>query len=133
MLHISFNYNEEKETIENLVVKNLNKKQPSIVEIIGNTLLLTKSTIELLECTYGDKISIQYAHVDNSFIPVIGKASVFADEETGNKLTKKNTVSFRGVQKSTLLNYGSKFYVEEFDDNVFKLIPIGNFDLQKVF
>jgi hypothetical protein len=132
MLKISFNYNEETETIENLVVKNLNKKQPPTVEVIGNTLLLSKSSIELLECVCGDKISVQYT-IDKSLIPVIGKASVFADEDTGNKLTKKNTVSFRGEQKKTLLSFGSKFYLQEFQEGMYKMIPVGDFDLQKVF
>ena len=36
--------------------------------------------------------------------------------ENGNKLTKSNTVSFRGVQHNTLAQFGSNFWVVEIDD-----------------
>lgn len=41
-----------------------------------------------------------------------------------NKLTKSNTVSFKGVQRDVLLQYGSTFTVEAFKEGIYKLIPL---------
>ena len=46
--------------------------------------------------------------------PVIGKSELFTDSTGGNRLTKSNTVSFRGTQREILLEYGKSFKLEPF-------------------
>lgn len=50
---------------------------------------------------------------------------MFADKDAGNKLTKSNTVSFKGKQRTMLLQYGSIFKLEQSTrDQVFDLIAV---------
>ena len=137
MIQISFNYNEDTNIVENIVVRNLcSKTDKSIptVEVKENKLVISPKAISMLGCVIGDRISINYyqENSENTY-PVIGRSSLFADDDSGNKLTKSNTVSFKGFQKNVLLKYGSEFILEEFRDGIFKLVPSNtSFDIRKV-
>lgn len=66
-------------------------------------LVLESSLIDLLQAQVGDRIQIEYTEKDFEIVPIILKS------DGGNKLTKSNTVSFRGKANSTLSSYGTKF------------------------
>ena len=55
--------------------------------------------------------------------PVIGKSELFTDSNGGNRLTKSNTVSFRGTQREILLEYGKSFKLEPFK-SYFKMVKL---------
>ena len=139
MINISFNYNEDTNTIDNIVIRNYKSFPKEIepkVEVKENKLILSPKAISMLQSVHGDRISINYVQDGNELtFPVIGKSSVFADQDSGNRLTKSNTVSFRGFQRDLLLKYGTIFILEEFRDNIFRLAPkVENpFDIKKVF
>jgi hypothetical protein len=139
MINISFNYNEDTNTIDNIVIRNYKsfpKEVEPIVEVKENKLVLSPKAISMLQSVHGDRISINYVQDGNELtFPIIGKSSVFADQDSGNRLTKSNTVSFRGFQRDLLLKYGTIFILEEFRDNIFRLVPkVENlFDIKKVF
>jgi hypothetical protein len=138
MIQISFNYNEDTNAVENIVVRNLTSNKTNnipTVEVKENKLVISPKAISMIGCIVGERISINY-YQENSEItfPVIGRSSVFADDDSGNKLTKSNTVSFKGFQKNVLLKYGSEFILEDFKDGIFKLVPkSSSFDIRKVF
>lgn len=46
---------------------------------------------------------------------------MFTDKKDGNKLTKNHTISYRGEQRTILLEYGSIFLLTKFKDGIFKL------------
>lgn len=94
------------------------------LEIVENKIQFSKEAIKALNAQAGDRILITYWNVDQTkTIPIIGKSEWFTDNTDGNKLTKSNTISFRGTQKDILLIYGSYF----------KLIPFRNFyKLEKI-
>lgn len=139
MINISFNYNEDTNTIDNIIIRNYKsfpKEVEPIVEVKENKLVLSPKAISMLQSVHGDRISINYVQDGNELtFPIIGKSSVFADQDSGNRLTKSNTVSFRGFQRDLLLKYGTIFILEEFRDNIFRLVPkVENpFDIKKVF
>ena len=139
MINISFNYNEDTNTIDNIVIRNYKsfpKEIDPIVEVKENKLVLSPKAISMLQSVHGDRISINYVQDGNELtFPIIGKSSVFADQDSGNRLTKSNTVSFRGFQRDLLLKYGNIFVLESFRDNIFRLVPKveNNFDIKKVF
>lgn len=139
MINISFNYHEDTDTIDNIIIRNYKsfpKEIEPIVEVKENKLVLSPKAINMLQSVHGDRISINYVQDGNELtFPVIGKSSVFADQDSGNRLTKSNTVSFRGFQRDLLLKYGTIFILEEFRDNIFRLVPkVENpFDIKKVF
>lgn len=139
MINISFNYHEDTNTIDNIVIRNYKsfpKEIEPIVEVKENKLVLSPKAISMLQSVHGDRISINYVQDGNELtFPIIGKSSVFADQDSGNRLTKSNTVSFRGFQRDLLLKYGNIFILEEFRDNIFRLVPKveNHFDIKKVF
>ena len=91
------------------------------VTVADNKLILSKEAVKALGGVAGDRIAINYWTVDNeTTFPVIGKSECFGDSTGGNRLTKSNTVSFRGVQRDILLEYGSFFKLIRFN-NYFKM------------
>lgn len=98
--------------------------EEATVTVENNKLVLSKDAIKALNSVAGDRIAINYWTVDNATtFPLIGRAASFLDSTSGNRLTKSNTVSFRGVQRDILLEYGSFFQLVPFK-TFFKLIPI---------
>ena len=91
------------------------------VTVADNKLILSKEAVKALDGVAGDRIVINYWTVDSATtFPVIGKAECFGDAAGGNRLTKSNTVSFRGMQRDILLEYGSFFKLVRFN-NYFKM------------
>lgn len=139
MINISFNYHEDTDTIDNIIIRNYKsfpKEVEPVVEVKENKLVLSPKAISMLQSVHGDRISVNYVQDGNELtFPIIGKSSVFADQDSGNRLTKSNTVSFRGFQRDLLLKYGNIFILKEFRDNIFRLIPKveNSFDIKKVF
>ena len=86
------------------------------VTVADNKLVLSKEAVKALGGVAGDRIAVNYWTVDNeTTFPVIGKSECFGDSTGGNRLTKSNTVSFRGVQRDILLEYGSFFKLIRFN------------------
>ena len=124
MLNIQFNFNPETQEILNLRVVNLDKPQNLYVKIEDNKLILTQDVINLLNAFPGERISINYYSISpEETFPVIAKSEFFTDSTGGCKLTKSNTVSFKGNQRQTLMEYGVFFKLEPFK-KWFKMIPI---------
>ena len=91
------------------------------VTVADNKLVLSKEAVKALGGVAGDRIIINYWTVDSeTTFPVIGKSECFGDSISGNRLTKSNTVSFRGAQRDILLEYGSFFKLIRFN-NYFKM------------
>lgn len=92
------------------------------VTVKDNKLILSKEAAKALCVSANDRVAVHYWTVDkNNTFPVIGRADVFGSVD-GNRVTKSNTVSFRGEQKEILLGYGSQFTIEPFKD-YFKMVP----------
>lgn len=90
-----------------------------------NKLLLTPEALTLLNAQPGNRIAVNYIQVSSEYtFPVIAKAEYFIDPEAGNKLTKSNTVSFRGIQNKTLNLYGVNFILEFYKEGIYKMVSI---------
>lgn len=115
MFNIQFNFNPDTQEITNLRVVNLNKDVNLLIKIDDNKLVLSQDVINLLNVFPGERITINYYTVSpEETFPVIGKSELFTDATGGCKLTKSNTVSFKGNQRQTLLEYGDFFTIEPF-------------------
>ncbi len=124
MFNIQFNFNPENSEITNLRVTEINKEINAIVTVEDNKLKLSKDAVELLNVFPNDRITVNYFTVNpEETFPVIGKSELFTDNSSGNRLTKSNTVSFRGQQKDVLLEYGKSFKLEPFK-SYFKMVKI---------
>lgn len=128
MFTISFDFDETTKKITNLKVVSIDKSLPTsdnYIEVQDNKLKLGKEAISLLEANPGDRIQVNYWTINNQeTFPVIGKSAIFTDMTGGNALTKSDTVSFRGNQRTVLLEYGNLFKLEPFKSGMFKLVPI---------
>ena len=96
--------------------KYINIKIP-VIEVSDNKLILSPLAIETLQITPGDRVSVNYVQVDN--------------EVTYPIISKSNTISFKGTQRTILMKYGNLFTLKP--DNkykeAFKLISINEVDL----
>jgi len=104
--------------------KDTDNSEP-ILQVDTNKLIISDALLDLIDADAGDRIAINYYTISNTeTFPLIGKSEMFADKQSGNKLTKSNTVSFKGVQREILLKYGSLFTVEPFNEGIYKLISL---------
>jgi len=81
-------------------------KHPDIIDVIirDTQLVLSDQLVEWLGAKPGDKISIGYIEKDDKLTPVIAK------DDSGHKLNKNNTISFRGKQREVLGQLGNNFW-----------------------
>lgn len=114
-------------TVDTLSEKKSTKKSTSkvdsnsdpIVTLESNKLVLTQGAVDLLKAEYGCRIDVKYDKSE----PVIGVSTSFGEPECGNKLTKTNTVSYRGVANSKLSSFGTVFTLQSTNkEGIFKLI-----------
>ena len=140
MFKISFDFDEVTKKISNISIvdsiKPIVKRDTTgkaIVEVTSNKLIISDTALALLDANPEDRISINYFQEskENTF-PLIAKSEYFTDKRNGNKLTKSNTVSFRGNQRTLLLEYGTIFELQSFKEHIFKLVPINDNDSEIV-
>ena len=91
--------------------KSDDRKEP-ILTLEDNKYILSAGAVAALGAEAGDKIDIKFQKVDNKMIPVIGTNDTFGTK-AGNKLTKSNTVSYRGKSNDELKIYGDIFTLVE--------------------
>lgn len=129
MFNISFDFDEVTQKVTNLKVISLSKvnldESEPLVQLMDNKLKLTPKAIEMIGAQVGDRIQVNYWTENNhNTFPLIGRSEFFTDKEEGSKLTKSNTVSFRGNKNTVLKVYGELFKLEEFKDNMFRLVKV---------
>lgn len=92
------------------------KKDPEVDDTNPNPLLileenkyiLNKAAVEALGVEPGDKVDIKQQKLNKKECLVIGAAETFGTQ-SGNKLTQKNAVSYRGKNNHNLAEHGNEF------------------------
>ena len=98
-----------------------------VIELGDKKLILSPLTLQILNVNPGNRLSINYIQKNNeNTFPVIGKAEIFADPENGQKLTKSNTISFRGNQYKFLKQFGNLFKIEMYAKDIYKMVAIND-------
>lgn len=93
-----------------------------LITLDPNKLNLTSGAVQLLNADADCRIDIKYKKKDKTSVPVIGTDKAFGTK-SGNKLTKSNTISFRGSANERLSEFGSLFKLEPTEDEgIFYLI-----------
>lgn len=82
-----------------------------IVTLESNKLVLTQGAVDLLQVCEDCRVDIKYEKKDKKAVPIIGTDAAFGTK-SGNKLTKSNTVSYRGAANEKLSAYGTVFKLE---------------------
>jgi hypothetical protein len=106
--------------------KKVDENPEPIITLDSNKLILTQGAVDLLKVCEDCRIDIKYKKKDKKSIPVIGTDQAFKTK-TGNKLTKSNTISFRGSANERLSAFGTEFKLEASpDEGIFYLIGNAN-------
>jgi hypothetical protein len=140
---VSFDFDSETESVTNVQCtvggvekkKRVSRKKEEAPEEMASEAIITLEAAKLvfnnkavadMELSYEDRVFIKWETYKKSLIPIIGK-----DEENGNKLTKTNTVGYKGKQNAVLAEYGNKFTIEPYKDGTWKLLSIDGGDIIK--
>jgi len=117
-----------REIINDDLKNNSNKKKSTskvdtnldpIVTLDTNKLILTQGAVDILNVCADCRIDIKY---NKEGKPLIGTDSAFKTK-SGNKLTKSNTVSYRGAANAKLAVFGDTFKLEPTkDEGIFLLV-----------
>lgn len=86
-----------------------------IITLDSNKLILTQGAVNLLQVCADCRVDIKYKKKDKKAVPIIGTDAAFGTK-AGNKLTKSNTVSYRGAANEKLSAYGTVFKLEPTED-----------------
>ena len=100
-----------------------------LITLEANKLVLTQGAVDALNPCEDCRIDIKYKKKDKKLVPVIGTDAAFGTK-AGNKLTKTNTVSYRGAANDKLSAFGTVFRLEPTEeDGIFYMI--GNKNLKE--
>ena len=98
------------------------ENQEPLITLDSNKLVLTTGAVDLMQICADCRIDIKYKKKDKIAVPVIGTDAAFGTKG-GNKLTKTNTISFRGSANEKLAEFGTTFTLEPSEDpGIFYLI-----------
>lgn len=93
-----------------------------LITLDSNKLILTTGAVQTMNICADCRVDIKYKKKDKVAVPVIGTDAAFGTKG-GNKLTKTNTVSFRGAANDKLSEYGTTFKLEPSEDEgIFYLV-----------
>jgi hypothetical protein len=141
---VSFDFDSETETITNVQCtvggvekkkRASRKKEPveeelaaqSIITLEPTKLVFNNRAVLDMELTHEDRVFIKWEKYKKTLIPIIGK-----DDESGNKLTKTNTVGYKGKQNAVLAEHGTVFTIEPYSENTWRLLSIDGEQISKV-
>jgi uncharacterized protein YabE (DUF348 family) len=143
---VTFDFEPEQQVVTNLVctVDGVEKKKrtsrkkttPPVLEkeaIItreDNRLVFNNKAFADMELSSDNRIILKYEKLDNIRVPIIGTDTAFGEEGGGNKVTKNQTISYRGKVNTILAEYGTTFTIESYKNNLWKLIS-DNIQLQE--
>jgi len=87
-----------------------------------NKYSLNSAAVELLGVEPEDRLDIKMEKRGKTRVPVIGCNTAFGTQG-GNRLTKSNTVSYRGKNHDVLAEYGTVFSFKETDkEGIYELV-----------
>ena len=136
---VTFDFDTETENVSNVkVVNNTEKKKTTtkrlkdvetemastaLITLESNKLVFNSKAVYDLELEWEDRVIVKWVKEGNKMIPIIGKDISFDEEGSGNKVTKTNTVTYRGKANDVLAELGSEFTLGVHDEGIWKLIP----------
>ena len=138
---VTFQYNPETDTVSDVLCsvdgiekkKRTTKKKETVIEEMAKEPLITLEPTKLafnnkivsdMGIEYEDRIVIKWekAKDKKTLFPIIGKDISFDEEGSGNKVTKANTIGYKGKQNAVLAEFGTQFTIESYKEGIWKLI-----------
>lgn len=136
---VTFNYDPETDTVSDVQcsidgvekkrkttrkVKDVIEEMSSIalVTLEPNKLVFNNKAVADMGLEYEDRIVIKWEKRGKQMIPIIGKDLAFNEEGTGNKVTKANTITYKGKANLVLADYGTEFTLSQIGEGIWELI-----------
>ncbi len=106
---------EKKSSKSTKTTKKADTNTEPVITLESNKLVLSQGAADLLEVYEDCRIDVRYKKQGKASVPIIGTGRAFDKEDSGNKLTKTNTVSYRGAANEKLSAFGTVFKLEPTD------------------
>lgn len=91
----------------------------ALITLEANKIQLNNRAASIMGVEWKDRIIIKYEKDSkNKFFPLI----TLGEEDTGNQVTKTNSITYRGKVNTVLREYGVEFELEPFKEGVWKLV-----------
>lgn len=136
---VTFNYDPETDTVSDVQcsidgvekkrkttrkVKDVVEEMSSIalVTLEPNKLVFNNKAVADMGLEYEDRIVIKWEKKGKQMIPIIGKDLAFNEEGTGNKVTKANTITYKGKANLVLADYGTEFTLSQIGEGIWELV-----------
>lgn len=113
----------KKTTTKKAKTKEVVLEEESIISVLENKLQFNNKVVAEMQINNESRVVIEYEKLkDNTMIPIIGTDLSFGREGDGNKLSKTNTVMFKGKQNTILKEFGTEFSIEPYKEGIWKLV-----------
>lgn len=136
---VTFNYNPDTDSVTNVkcIIDGIEKKkkttkklkevikeleEDAIITLESNKIVFNNKCVLDMDLKYGDRLVIKWEKRDDQMVPIIGKDVAFEEEGTGNKLTKSNTITYKGKANTILADFGSSFKIKNINDGIWELV-----------
>jgi hypothetical protein len=98
----------------------------AVITLEPNKLVFNNKAAADLDIKYEDRIIIKWTpnKKTKKLYPVIGKDVAFDEEGSGNKVTKSNTITYKGKSNTMLAELGTSFTLINGDNGIFELSPL---------
>lgn len=94
----------------------------ALVTLEPNKLVFNNKAVADMGLEYEDRIVIKWEKRGKQMIPIIGKDLAFNEEGTGNKVTKANTITYKGKANLVLADYGTEFTLSQIGEGIWELV-----------
>jgi hypothetical protein len=139
-INVTFEFDSETELVSNVQAfvdgvekkKTTTRKASTKKEVVleneaiivreDNKLVLNNKCANIMNVKTDDRIIIKYEKIGKTRIPIIGTDVSWDEEGSGNRLTKSNTVAYRGKANVILAEYGTNFTLEDYKAGLWKLV-----------
>lgn len=138
-VHVTFSYDSETDSVNDIkcFINGIEKKKTTttrksktkeivledkaIITLESNKIVFNNKCAQEMELSHEDRIVIKYEKFGKENLPIIGKDIAFDEEGSGNKVTKTNTVTYRGKANTVLAEYGTEFEIVPYKDGIWKM------------
>jgi len=114
----------KKKTTRSTKVKEIILEDEALVTLEPTKIQLNNKAVADMGIVYGERVIIKYEKITGSkkYFPTIGSDTSMNEEGSGNKITKTNSVAYKGKANIILAEYGTEFSVEPYKEGVWKLV-----------
>lgn len=131
---VTFNFDSETQKVSDVkctvgeteAKKKRTTKKTSEVVVLEDKAIITldsaklslnnKAAADLGVVSGESRLAVKWEKEGNVLIPIIGTDLAFNEEGSGNRVTKSNTVAYKGKANAVLAEYGSEFSLEPYKD-----------------